>query len=202
MVRGSLPIRARCMKRLRSTRRPLHAGLIASLLAMVSAGCGDRSAPTIPPVAQLDLPRFMGDWYVIAHIPTRLERNAYDAVESYQLRPDGRIQTTFRYRKNSFDAPLKTLRPVGTVQPGTGNAVWGMQFIWPIKAEYVVVYLSDDYDQTIIGRSARDYAWVMARTPTISDAAYSNHLHRLEALGYDVKKVRRVPQSLREPGVR
>jgi hypothetical protein len=85
---------------------------------------------------------------------------------------------------------------VGTVQPGTVNAVWGMQFIWPIKAEYVVVYLSDDYDQTIIGRSARDYAWVMARTPAISDAAYSNHLPRLEALGYDVKKVRRVPQSL------
>ena len=34
------------------------------------------------------------------------------------------------------------------MQPGISNAVWGMQFIWPIKAEYVVVYLSDDYSQT------------------------------------------------------
>jgi len=154
--------------------------------------------PTIPPVAQVDLPRFMGDWYVIAHIPTRVERDAYDAVESYELRPDGRIQTTFRYRNKSFSAPLKTMRPIGTAQPGTQNAVWGMQFIWPFKAEYVVVFLSEDYSQTIIGRSARDYAWVMSRTPTLSEADYAGNLQRLSALGYDVSHVRRVPQSPRD----
>jgi apolipoprotein D and lipocalin family protein len=164
---------------------------------MALSACGDQSAPTIAPVAAVDLQRFMGDWYVIAHIPTRLERNAYDAVESYALRPDGRVQTTFRYRNGSFNAPLKTLRPVGTVRTGFRNAVWGMQFIWPIKAEYVVVYLSDDYSQTIIGRSARDYAWVMARTPTLSDADYAQNVGRLRALGYDVTRVRRVPQSSR-----
>lgn len=151
--------------------------------------------PTIPPVAQVDLPRFMGEWYVIAHIPTRLERDAYDAVESYELRSDGRVQTTFRYRNKSFNAPIKTMRPIGTVQPGSQNAVWGMQFVWPFKAEYVVVYLSDDYSQTIVGRSARDYAWVMARTPTLADADYARNLQRLSVLGYDVSRVRRVSQS-------
>jgi apolipoprotein D and lipocalin family protein len=86
------------------------------------------------------------------------------------------------------------MRPVGTVRPGTGNAVWGMQFVWPIKAEYVIVYLDDNYTQTIIGRSARDYVWIMARTPTISEADYAAHVERLKALGYDVSKLRRVPQ--------
>ncbi|MBV8742826.1 MAG: lipocalin family protein [Sinobacteraceae bacterium] len=159
------------------------------------AGCADDSPPGIPPVHEVDLPRFMGDWYVIAHIPTRLERHAYDAVESYVLDPDGRVATTFRYRNNSFTAPVKTLKPIATVRAGTGNAVWGMQFIWPIKAEYVVVYLDEDYSQTIIGRSARDYVWIMARTPTISAADYAAHLRRLAQLGYDVQRVRRVPQG-------
>jgi apolipoprotein D and lipocalin family protein len=167
-------------------------------VVMALAGCADQSEPTIAPVAQVDLPRFMGDWYVIAHIPTRLEREAYDAVESYELRPDGRVQTTFRYRKKSFSAPIKTLKPIGTVRPGTHNAVWGMQFIWPIKAEYVVVDLSEDYSQTIIARSARDYAWIMARTPTISEADYARQVERLRTLGYDVSQLRRVPQSARE----
>ena len=162
---------------------------------MLLCGCGDHERPTIPPVPHVDLARFMGNWYVIATIPTRMEREAYDEMESYELRPDGRIQTTFRYRNKSSSAPVKTMRPVGTVRPGTGNAVWGMQFIWPIKAEYVIVYLSEDYSQTIIGRSARDYAWVMARTPSISEADYDRNLKRLSALGYDVSKVRRVPQS-------
>ncbi len=149
----------------------------------------------IPPVANVDLPRFMGDWYVIANIPTFVERESYDAVESYAMRKDGKIQTTFRQRKGSFDAPIDTMRPVGTVRAGTNNAIWGMQFIWPIKAEYVIVYLDDAYTQTIIGRSARDYVWIMARTPQISDADYAAHVERLRALGYDVSKLRKVPQK-------
>ena len=169
--------------------------LLCGLLAMTAAGCTPGNVKPIPPVAQLDLPRFMGDWYVIAHIPSFPERHAFDAVESYELRPDGRIQTTFRYRNKRFDAPMKTMRPVGTVKPGTGNAVWGMQFVWPIQAEYVVVHVSDDYSQTIVGRTARDYAWIMARTPKISPEDYAAHLQRLRALGYDLADLRVVPQS-------
>lgn len=176
----------------------VRVGFAMIAVVMALSGCRNESRPTIAPVAQVDLPRFMGDWYVIAHIPTRLEREACDAVESYELRPDGRVQTTFRFRKGSLSAPIKTLKPVGTVRPGTHNAVWGMQFIWPIEAEYVVVYLSEDYSQTIIGRSARDYAWIMARTPTISAADYAQQVERLRALGYDVSHLRRVPQSGRE----
>lgn len=174
-------------------------GLLPALLAsMFAAGCA-HTPPTIQPVANVDLQRFMGDWYVIANIPSYPEREAYNAVESYALQADGRIQTTFRYRKGSFDAPVKTMHPVGRAVPGTGNAVWDMQFVWPIKAEYVIVALDDDYSQTIIGRSKRDYAWVMARTPIISDADYDAALVKLKALGYSLDGLRKVPQQWPEP---
>lgn len=169
----------------------LRCGWIA--LAALGAGCIERPA-AVPAVTQVDLSRFMGDWYVIASIPSWPERHAFDAVESYELRPDGRIQTTFRYRNGSFEAPVKTLRPVGSVVPGSGNAVWGMQFIWPIKAEYVIAYLDSSYIQTIIARSKRDYVWIMARTPSISQADYAADVERVRALGYDTSKLRRVPQ--------
>lgn len=168
---------------------------MAGLALMATAGCSSNKVKPIPAVKQLDLERFMGDWYVIAHIPSFPERHAFDAVESYALRADGRIQTTFRYRNQRFDAPWKTMHPVGTVKPGTGNAIWGMQFVWPIKAEYVVVHVDDDYSQTIVGRSARDYAWIMARTPRISPDDYAAHLQRLRDLGYDLADLRLVPQS-------
>jgi apolipoprotein D and lipocalin family protein len=153
----------------------------------------------IPAAQQVDLNRFMGDWYVIAHIPSFIEKNHVDAVESYALLADGRIQTTYHYRKKTFTAPLKTMSPVGTVVPGTGNAVWGMQFIWPIKAEYVITWVNDDYTQTLVARSARDYAWVMAKSPTISDADYAAQLARLKTLGYDLTKVRQIPRSATGP---
>ena len=106
------------------------------------------------------------------------------------------MQTTFRYRHGGFDQPLRTMRPVGTVRPGTRNAVWGMQFVWPIQAEYVIVYVDADYQQTIVGRSARDYAWIMARKPRIAESDYRAHLMRLQSLGYDIREVRRVPHAI------
>ena len=175
--------------------RMLRLASMAGLGAMTMVACSTTATKPIPPVDRVDLPRFMGDWYVIAHVPSFIERNAYDAVETYRLDAEGLIQTTFRYRNGGFDEPVKAMHPTGTVRPDTGNAVWGMQFIWPIKAEYVVVHLNDDYSQTIVGRSARDYAWIMARSPTIPAADLDAHLRRLGELGYDLKDVRKVPQS-------
>jgi len=163
-------------------------------IGLVLSACAS-TPPTIPPVASVDLQRFMGDWYVIAHIPSFPEREAWNAVESYRLDDEGRIRTTFQFRKGSFDAPLKTMEPVGRVVPGTNNAVWDMQFVWPIQAEYVIVDLSADYSQTVIGRSKRDYLWIMARTPSIGEADYAALVEKAKALGYDTSKLRKVPQQ-------
>lgn len=183
-----------------SFRRRVAGLILAGLATGVLAACGGGNVKEqIPPVDHVDVQRFMGDWYVIAQIPTRLEREAFDSIESYTLRDDGKVDATFRYRDGGFDEKVKTLNPVGTVREGTGNAVWGMQFVWPIKAEYVIVYVDDDYQQTIVGRSKRDYVWLMARTPSIPDADYTAHIERIRALGYDVSKIRRVPQSAADP---
>ncbi|MDH5232983.1 MAG: lipocalin family protein, partial [Gammaproteobacteria bacterium] len=43
--------------------------------------------------SEIDLNRFMGDWYVIANIPTFIEEGAHNAVESYKLDEDGTVET-------------------------------------------------------------------------------------------------------------
>jgi len=173
--------------------RPLPLALLLGLVAATAACRPGNVKPTITTAAPVDVGRFMGDWYVIAHIPSFPERDAYAAVESYARLPDGRIQTTFRYRKGALDGPEKTMHPVGTVWPDTGGAVWGMQFVWPIQAEYVIAWIDADYQQTIVGRSKRDYVWLMARTPRIPEAEYQARVDQIRAMGYDVSKLRRVP---------
>ncbi len=106
----------------------------------------------------------MGDWYVIANIPSRFERGAHNAVENYRLTADGTIPTTFSYRKDGFEGKLKTVRSKAFVQDPVSNAVWGVQFIWPIKAEYLIAHLDDAYTRTVIARNKRDDVWIMART--------------------------------------
>ena len=146
-------------------------------------------------VSHVDLDRFMGRWYVLANIPTRIERGAHNAVESYELQDDGTIRTTFTFRKDSFDAPEKAFHARGFVRDRTSNAIWGMRFIWPFKLEYIIAHLAPDYSETIVARSALDYVWIMARTPEISNERYSNLVDRVVALGYDPARVQRVPQS-------
>lgn len=166
--------------------------LTISLCSSLLLGC--QSAPTMNTVDQVDLERFMGDWYVIANIPTFIEEGAHNAVERYELNDDGSIATTFSFRQGGFDGERKTYTPKGFVV-SDNNAEWKMQFLWPFKSEYLVVYLDDSYQHTIIGRSKRDYIWLMARTPRISEAHYQAMLQRADELGYDTEKIQPVPQQ-------
>jgi apolipoprotein D and lipocalin family protein len=172
--------------------------LMLACLMLFNVNTFARELPPITPVAHVDLPRFMGDWYVIATIPTRFEKHAYNAVEVYTLRPDGNVATSFHFRNGSFDGERKEIHSTGFVKPGTGNAVWGVQVFWPLKAQYIVAWLKDDYSQVIVARDARDYMWVMARTPTIAQSDYDALLARVKALGYLMDKVRKVPQQARQ----
>ncbi len=165
----------------------------AGLLLIALAGCQSVSKP-MPTVDSVDLDRFMGDWYVIANIPTFIEKGAHNAIETYRLDDDGTIDTVFTFNADSFDGKRKKYNPRGFVRDTGTNATWGMQFIWPIKAEYLIIYLDEAYTQTVIGRSARDYVWIMAREPQMPAADYDRIIGRLADLGYDVSKIEKVPQ--------
>ncbi len=156
---------------------------------------GCQSMAPIKTVSNVDIQRFMGDWYVIANIPTFMEKDAYNAVESYRLDDDGTIATTFTYNKGGFDGPVKKYTPRGFIEDTTSNAVWGMRFVWPFKAEYRIIYLDEDYTKTVIGRTKRDYVWLMARTPKIDEQEYQDFLAFISSQGYDIDKVQRVPQK-------
>ena len=166
--------------------------LIVPILLVIQ-GC--QTLSPIPTVDRVDLNRFMGKWYVIANIPTFLEKGAHNAVESYQLEADGTIATTFTFNKGGFDGPLKRYTPKGFVRDTQSNALWDMQFVWPFKAEYRIVYLDDDYSRTIIGRSKRDYLWIMARTPSIPKSDLERLLIFVEELGYNKSEVKFVPHK-------
>lgn len=176
--------------------------IMGALAALWLTGCattGGASLPELPRADSVDLERFMGDWYVIAHIPTFPERRAFNAVERYELAEDGTVPTTFRFRQGAFDGRERVLTPMGFPDADPDEAVWGMQFIRPFKAEYVIAWVDDEYQGTIIARSKRDYVWFMHREPSVSLEVLDAALARITEMGYDVNEVRLVPQRWPEP---
>ncbi|MEM7081447.1 MAG: lipocalin family protein [Pseudomonadota bacterium] len=153
--------------------------------------------PPIKTAEYVDIDRFMGNWYVIANIPTFLEKDVYNATERYERKEKDVVATTFSFNKGAFDGERKTYNPTGFIFDDPSNAVWGMRFIWPIKADYRVVYVDDDYQHTIIGRNKRDYVWIMSREPIMSDVTYNALVSIVGDQGYDTNLIRKVPQQAR-----
>ena len=170
--------------------------LVCLFIVLALSGCAAMKPdmPPLVPVSQVDLARYMGNWHVIANIPPWIEKGAHNSIENYRMDEDGNIPTVFTYRKDSFEGKLKTLESKAFVRNRESNAEWGVQFIWPIKAQYLITYVAADYSQAIVARDKRDYVWMLARTPAISDRDYAQLRARIADMGYDVSKLQKVPQ--------
>lgn len=169
---------------------------LSCLLPLVLlTACSVMPPADFPREASVDVSRYMGDWYVIAHIPPDVVADSYNNIESYKLVDDDTIQTVYTYREGSFAGEAKSMQPVAKVIEESEGAVWAMQFFWPIKMEYTISYVSPDYQTTIVARSKRDWVWVMARTPQIDDDTADALEQRVADLGYDISKLRYVPQQ-------
>ena len=169
--------------------------LLLSLIVLTLGGCQSQRLAPISLAEFVDIPRFMGDWYVIAHIPLPPERRAWNGIERYDLNEDGSIATTFTFRVDSADGEKKRYTPTAWVTDDPSNAVWKMQFLWPFKADFRIIWLDNEYQTTIIGREKRDYVWIMARQPAIDEQTYRSMLEFLQQEGYDLTDLRKVPQQ-------
>ena len=177
--------------------------IVLGLMALwLASGCSTARVP--PPVVnrQVDLQRFMGPWYVVAGQFTWLERDAWNGIETYRLEPDGTIATTYTFRKGGVDGPLKSYHPSAIVLDRESNTKWGMQFLWPFRATYLILFLDDEYRYTAIGEPDRKYLWIMARDPVIPDEMMRTITQRLTDIGYDAGKFVRMPQQWPEATTR
>lgn len=173
-------------------KKIISLGIIIIMSLFIFQSC--RQGPPIRMAERVNLDLFMGDWYVIANIPTFIEKGAHNAVESYQMSEPDVIETTFTFNKNSFTGPKKQYNPTGFVTENPSNAEWKMQFLWPFKSEYIIVYVDPAYQFTIIGRTKRDYVWIMARKPQIDQQKLDQLLQIAVDEGYARSAIQLVPQ--------
>jgi len=146
-------------------------------------------------VEYVDIDKFMGDWYVIANIPTFIEKEATNAIESYRLDDEGNIATTFTFYKESSPDKITKYTPKGFIVNKKTNAEWEMQFVWPFKSKFLIIYLDQNYETTVIGHPSKNYVWIMSREPEIDNFKYTSIMNELSSIGYDLKKIQKVPQK-------
>ncbi len=166
-------------------------GLALPLLACGTTGIRPLGIPaeSLP----IELERFMGDWYVIAHIPLSPEAAAHEAVESYRLADDGTIDVRFQFCEGALDGPREVFTLQGWVVDPATNAEWRVRPVWPLRFRYQITELDPDYTRTVV--ESGSHAWIMARAPRLDETELQEMIDRLSARGFDVTALRRVPHD-------
>ena len=177
-------------------RRPCAWPVLAAGLVLL-AGCATPAPRSDQPA--INLPRFMGIWYVIAHVPYFTDRGHVAARDEYTLLPDGRIAVRYVYR-TGFREPVKTLDAIATVLPGSGGRDWRVRFFRVVPARQRILEIAPDGAWALLDSPGRDLAWVIARKPTMDDATYQDLLRRLRGYGVVSDKLWRVPQRPEQVG--
>lgn len=151
-------------------------------------------------VPSVDIPRFMGDWYVIASIPTPFEKGVYNGLESYEWNEEKqRIDISFTFRKGSFQGEKKEIGQKGWIEDPGGKAHWKVSPFWPLKFDYLVIDLAEDYSWTTVGVPDKSYVWIMSRTPQMKEEDLAIAKKRISLLGYKMDKLITIPQNGKKP---
>ena len=170
------------------------------LAVMVLQGC----TTYVPlPLANVDLPKMYGRWYIVATIPNWFERGMVGPVDEFSAGADGAIREDFYLRRGSFNSPEKHFVVRDWVRPNTNNAHWRVQIVWPIDLPFLVVYVDPEYRCALFGEEDRSLGWIYCREPVIEEANYLALLARFQNVGYDVnlfRKVIQLPDQIGKPG--
>lgn len=168
--------------------------LLPSLFVLLFSACASGNYQRT--VSSVDLDRFMKKWYVIAGRFTRMENGAHNAVEEYKYNEkEERIDINFYFNKDSFTGEVKRIPQKAWVENSKTKAHWKVSPFWPLKFDYLVIALADDYSWTAIGVPNQKYLWIMADRPDLSDEELNSILLKVKAVEYSVKDIVRIPQK-------
>lgn len=168
-----------------------HLTLFVCVLAL--AGCTTRPHAPLPTVERVELARYMGTWFEIAHLPNRFQAECVaDTQARYTLEGDTvRVLNQCRTQ----DGAVKSAQGRAHAVAGSGNAKLRVSFFRPFYGDYWILALGADYDWVLVGEPGRDFAWVLARTPQLDDATLEAALQKAAALGFPREAFVRTPHT-------
>ncbi|MBC7713072.1 MAG: lipocalin family protein [Rhizobacter sp.] len=170
------------------TSLPLLCGFLISACS--------HTAPYTKTVSKVDLPRFMKPWHVQAGRFTSFEKNPYNSVESYTWNEkEKRIDIDFSYNEGAFDGPVKKMPQKGWVKDTVTNSTWSVQPWWPLKFDYLIIGLGDNYEWTAIGVPDQKYLWIMTGEAQFSHEKVQEILAKLHESGYNTEDIKWVQHN-------
>jgi apolipoprotein D and lipocalin family protein len=146
-------------------------------------------------VSSVDLTRYAGTWYEIAHYPHRFQKGCVATTATYTLRSDGDVDVLNECRLNTLDGERSSAKGKAKVVDSMTNAKLKVTFFWPFYGDYWIIDLDEHYTYAVVGHPSRDYLWILSRSPRMDDSVYEQILQRLRKQSYDTGKLLKTLQA-------
>ena len=139
--------------------------------------------------AEINLEKYSGKWYDIAHFPASFLKGCDNITAEYSLTGKNYVGVFNRCIKNQ--SKEKSIRGKAFIVKGSNNAKLKVQFFWPIRADYWILSLDENYQYAVIGGPSRSYAWILARTPDPDEAVIKSMMDFLKRNGFRTEQMER-----------
>lgn len=139
------------------------------------------------PVARVDFKKYAGTWYSLYSIPTLFDKGSRETTTKYTLTANGNYDVLTTYKKSDDEKVHSVTSKIFTREEE--SAKMKAQFIWPIKVDYWVIDLADDYSYVVVGHPDHKFLFIMSRTKSLPAKTYEAILGRCRTKGYDVSKL-------------
>ena len=170
-------------------RNLILATLLAGMLP-VAACTKDFENSTVD---SFDLSRYLGEWYEIARFDHSFERGMDNTMAQYILQDDGKVivlNTGWENGKFKLaEGKAKYKDPEG--DPGHLRVSFFLFFY----SDYNIMMVDENYQISLVGSKAKNYLWILSRTPVPDPDLLQMVLEEAENRGYDVSKLIWVDQS-------
>jgi lipocalin len=165
--------------------------LLLTFLAAVLLLTSCKTTQELKTVDYVDLERYQGKWYEITKIPNRFEKNLIYVTANYTLKENGKIKVLndgYNTKKGKYE------KAVGEAKVN-GPGKLGVSFFKPFYGDYYIMELDEDYQWVLVGSPSRDYLWILARTPQISEELITELSKKAENAGFDISRLERMEQQ-------
>ncbi|UCH70569.1 MAG: lipocalin family protein [Candidatus Bathyarchaeota archaeon] len=141
---------------------------------------------TLEVVSHVELEKYLGKWYEIAHLPARFQQGCTDTTATYTLSKEGSITVLNECVRNG---KLKQAKGKAKVVDKKSGAKLKVTFFWPFYGDYWIIDLGKDYDYAVVGTPNRKYLWILSRTPQMDDKLFFQLTESAKTKGFDVNKL-------------
>ncbi len=165
------------------------AGLGAAAVGIMAYKLLSKNIPKGATAVQpFDKLRYMGTWYEIARLPSRIEKNLKNVIEEYTDNGDGTFTVVTRavnVKTNELKEATGNIRSAGAADSG----MLEVSYLGPFYLAYNVLDIDDEYKYALVSGSSTDYLWLLSRETKIPGDIKERFLTKAQAIGFAIEKL-------------